>query len=152
LSALSHFSLKLLEIFLILISQSFHGNIGVAHRLVNNLNNSLDFMHNQYKMKKTYNPEYGPVNRQSTFTDYLNKASTLYQESSIDDAISMFEEAQKFSNEAINSLDLNNKNFSLMGSSFSESIGHMAMPFSVRVKMNEIFSGNKKYLVVYFCV
>ena len=149
LSALSHFSLKLFEIILILISQSLHGNIRVAHRLVNNMNNSLDFIHNQYKMKKTHNPEYGPVNRKSTFTDYLNKASTLYQESSIDDAISMFEEAQKYSNEVINSLDLNNKNFSLMGSSFSESIGHMAMPFSVRVKMNEIFSSNKKYLVLY---
>lgn len=149
LSALSNFSLKLLEIFLTVISLSSRRNIGVAHKLVNTLENSLDFVHNQYKKNITHNPEYGPVSKKSIFTDYLNKASTLYQESSIEAAISMFKEAQKFSNGVMNSLDLNYKNFSLMGSSFSESIGHMAMPFSVRVKMNEIFSSNKKYLVLY---
>jgi len=148
-SAFIYFQFKLLETFLVLILQILRGNIGVANRLISSLNNLLDLIKNQYSKKKIISSDYGMIKNQSIFTDCLTKASVLYQESSVDDAVSMFKEAQKLSLEAINSLDMNNNNFSLMGSAFSESIGHMAMPFSVRVKMDKIFSSNKKYLVLH---
>jgi putative glycosyltransferase (TIGR04372 family) len=146
-TAFLFFLFQLLKTLSIIILQSFRGDISGVNRLINNLNNLLDLIQSRYS-KKLFLVDH-LSNSQTIFINCLAKASELYQESSVDDAVSMFKQAHMLALDATNSLDMDNVNFSLIGSAFTESIGHMAMPFSVRVKMNKIFPNNKKYLVLY---